>query len=73
MPFMSASVGTSMVARLAIFFNCAGHEKTHLAIFSNCHCIINFSLNIFYFWTVFMPLIVAVTPWDFNRLLLGSV
>ena len=41
------------------YLNCAGHEKTHLAILQNlanflaifvvCHCKIKFSLNIFFF------------------------
>ena len=54
------------------FFNCAGHEKTHLAIlchFLVCHCKIKVSSNIlsFYiFWTVFMSLIVTAKPWQFN-------
>ena len=51
------------------FFDCAGHEKTHLAIlwnlaiFSVCCCKIKFSLNILFFGiflTVFMSLIVPV-------------
>jgi len=46
-----------------------------LAIFSVCHCKIKFSLglNILFFcifWTVLMSLIVTVTPWPFNLLLL---
>ena len=28
------------------YFNCADHEKKHLAIFSNCHSKVKFSLNI---------------------------
>jgi len=48
----------------------------NLAIFSVCHCKIKFPLNILsfcIFWTVFISLIVAVTPWHFDLLLLWSV
>ena len=35
-------------------------KKTHLAIFSFCHCGIKFSLNILYFWMDFVSLCTVI-------------
>ena len=69
------------VARLAISwpifenlatFKCAGHEKTHLAISSVCHCKMKFPLHVevFFYFVGEFHVTVAVTLWHFNLVLL---
>ena len=68
----------SQFRKIRPFFNCAGHEKTCLAILYHWAIFWPFfglslwnkvSLNILSFCifrTVFIPLIVTVTPWQFD-------